>query len=100
MAIMNDHPQPKDYMMAVITVSAVLLALTPVFLAIKSPTITIYVVLAISFVLGLVTIGFAVDWLDSPTAWRKHGAKWCLIFQTMTFTFGSFILLGLPLFSN
>ena len=100
MTTMNDHPQPKDYMMAVITVSAVLLALTPVFLAIQPPTIAIYVVLAISFVLGLVTISFAVDWLDKPTAWRKQWAKWCLIFQAMTFTFGSFILLGLPLFSN
>jgi len=97
---MNDQPHPKDYMMAVITVSVVLLALTPVFLVIRPPTIAIYVVLALSFILGLVTISFAVDWLEKPTAWRKHGAKWCLIFQTMTFTFGSFILLGLPLFSN
>lgn len=97
---MNDQPHPKDYMMAVITISAVLLALTPVFLAIKAPTIAIYIVLAVSFVLGLVTISLAVDWLEKPTAWRKQGAKWCLIFQTMTFTFGSFILLGLPLFSS
>jgi predicted ABC-type exoprotein transport system permease subunit len=97
---MNDQPHLKDYMMAVVTVSAVLLALTPVFLAIQSPTIAIYVVLALSFILGLVTIGFAVDWLEKPTTWRKQWAKWCLIFQTLTFTSGSFILLGLPLFSN
>lgn len=102
---MNDHPQPKDLMTAIITVSAILLALTPVFLAIQQahtavlhpPPIALYVILALSFILGLVTICLVVDWFDEPTARRKLWAKRFLICQTVTFTFGSLIFLGLAL---
>lgn len=105
---MNDRPLPKDSMTAVITVSTVLLALTPVFLAIQQthptvlhPTlIVLYAILALSFFFGLVAIALAVDWFDKPIAWRKLWAKRFLIYQTMAFTFGSFILLGLTLLSN
>ena len=110
---MNDHPQAKDFLTVVITVSTVLLALTPVFLflaiqqthpAVLLPISTalyaLYAVLTFSFVSGLVTIGLAVEWFDKPTAQRKLLAKCFLICQTATFTFGSFTLLSLILIFN
>ena len=106
----NDRPKPKDFMTVVITVSTVLLALTPVFLflAIQQtypadlplPSIALYAILTFSFISGLVTIGVAVEWFDKPTARRKPLAKGFLICQTATFTFGSFTLLSFTLLFN
>jgi len=93
------NPEPKDNIMAIVTVSTVFLALTPVFLALqpsfiiipRSTMIPIYIALTISFALGLITICIAVDWFEKPTESRKHWARWLLIAQTVIFSFGSFI---------
>lgn len=95
-------------MTAILTVSTVFLALTPVFLAIQMlPTtvlrttlIVLYAVLTLSFVLGLVAVALAVDWFDKPCPWRKRWARCFLIFQTLTFATGSFILLAFTLLSK
>ena len=95
-------------MTAVVTVSTVLLALTPIFLAVQplhstvshTPMIVLYAILTLSFALGLITIALGVDWFEKPSHGRKHWARRFLIIQTMTFTFGSFSLLSLTLFSN
>jgi len=105
---MDDRPTPKDSMTAIVTVSTVLLALTPVFLALQplhpmvphTTMVVLYAILTLSFVLGLIAIALGVDWFEKPSPGRKHWARCFLIIQTMTFTFGSFILLGLTLFSN
>jgi len=106
---MNEHPHDKDFMTAIITASAVFLALTPVFLAIQQvhpavishvALVALYVVLALSFIFGLFAISIAVEWFEKSTASRRLRAKLFLILQTGFFALGSVALLIPTLFSN
>jgi len=106
---MNEHPHDKDFMTAIITTSAVFLALAPVFLATQQAhpamishvtLVALHVVLALSLIFGLFVITIAVDWFEKPTASRKLGAKRFLILQTMFFALGSLALLIPTLFFN
>lgn len=107
-----EPPYPKDFTIAVITVSTVLIALTPVFLAFKpsnNPSlIAMSVILLISWVLGFFVVTAGLDWLRNKEnrpdnkqktprmlIWLKHKDDkvfWLFLWQMTTFFFASAII--------